>query len=302
MLGANALALPGGTIIFTDEIVELADYDGELVAVYMHEIGHVSGNHAMRNIIQMTGVSFVMGWMLGDLTMITDIALVGAPVFLQRMVYSRRSEIEADTYAMALMPITGYSKKCFADMMEKLSAQHGGKMDDFPDYLSSHPPTRHRIAMAGSDQDCSEVRSSPGSKPPTSAQSVPTKTTIGSVHIDISPPDIFVDPIGNNLDEIKAGDSDYSPISKVGPIYPYPALTQGIQGYCVIQYTVTSLGTVRDPSVIEDQCTSSLFIAPSIEAALKFRYKPRIIDFVAVDVPGVENKFTFQISYDLPDD
>ena len=99
-----------------------------------------------------------------------------------------------------------------------------------------------------------------------------------------------------------AGDRDYSPVATFGPIYPRPALTQGIQGYCVIQYTVTSLGTVQDPSVMEDQCTNSLFIAPSIEATLKFEFRPRIIDSVAVDVPGVQNKFTYQISDDLPDD
>jgi protein TonB len=91
------------------------------------------------------------------------------------------------------------------------------------------------------------------------------------------------------------GEGNYLPIVKVAPIYPQRALMRGIEGYCVVQYTVTRQGTIRDPFVIEDQCTDPLFHRPSLQAALKFKYKPRVIDGQAVDVPGVRNKFTFQI-------
>jgi len=91
------------------------------------------------------------------------------------------------------------------------------------------------------------------------------------------------------------GEGDYLPIVKVAPIYPQRALSRGIEGYCVVQYTVTRQGTIRDPFVIEDQCTSSLFHRASIQAALKFKYKPRVLDGQAVEVPGVQNKFTFEI-------
>ena len=92
------------------------------------------------------------------------------------------------------------------------------------------------------------------------------------------------------------GEGDYLPIVKVAPIYPNRALTRGIEGFCVVQYTVTRNGTTRDPFVIEDQCTSSLFHRASINAALKFKYKPRIMDGEAVEVPGVQNKFTYEIT------
>jgi protein TonB len=91
------------------------------------------------------------------------------------------------------------------------------------------------------------------------------------------------------------GEGDYLPIVKVAPIYPQRALSRGIEGYCVVQYVVTRQGTIRDPFVIEDQCTSSLFHRASVQAALKFKYKPRVIDGQAVEVPGVQNKFTFEI-------
>jgi protein TonB len=91
------------------------------------------------------------------------------------------------------------------------------------------------------------------------------------------------------------GEGDYLPIVKVAPIYPQRALSRGVEGFCVVQYTVTKNGTIRDPFVIEDQCTSSLFHRASIQAALKFKYKPRVLDGQAVEVPGVQNKFTYEI-------
>jgi protein TonB len=94
------------------------------------------------------------------------------------------------------------------------------------------------------------------------------------------------------------GEGDYLPIVKVAPIYPQRAQSRGIEGYCTVQYTVTRQGTVKDVVVLEDDCTSSLFHRASVQAALKFKYKPRVIDGQAVEVPGVRNRFTYQFSED----
>ena len=63
------------------------------------------------------------------------------------------------------------------------------------------------------------------------------------------------------------GEGDYLPIVKVAPIYPQRALSRGVEGYCVVQYVVTKNGTIREPFVVEGQCTSSLFEQASIQAA-----------------------------------
>jgi protein TonB len=91
------------------------------------------------------------------------------------------------------------------------------------------------------------------------------------------------------------GEGDYLPIVKVAPIYPQRALSRSIEGYCVVQYVVTKNGTIREPFVVEDQCTSSLFHRASVAAAMKFKYKPRVVDGQAIEVPGVQNKFTYEI-------
>ena len=97
------------------------------------------------------------------------------------------------------------------------------------------------------------------------------------------------------------GEGDYLPIVKVAPIYPNRALTRGIEGFCVVQYTVTRLGTTINPVVLEDKCTSTLFHRASLNAALKFKYKPRVVDGVPVEVSGVKTRITFELeSYSRP--
>lgn len=88
-------------------------------------------------------------------------------------------------------------------------------------------------------------------------------------------------------------DGEYLPIVKVAPVYPNRALTRGLEGYVIVEFTVTPQGTTRDAVVIES--TSSLFERAAVDAALKFKYKPRVIDGQAVEVPGVRNKISFEI-------
>ena len=93
---------------------------------------------------------------------------------------------------------------------------------------------------------------------------------------------------------LATGDGDYMPIVKVAPIYPRNALSRGISGECVVQYNVTTAGTVKDVEVVKEQCTQSIFARSSIEAAKRFKYKPRIVDGEAIEVRGVRNIFYFE--------
>ena len=89
-------------------------------------------------------------------------------------------------------------------------------------------------------------------------------------------------------------DGEYLPIVKVAPVYPARALQRGLEGYVIVEFTVTRQGTVRDVGVVES--TSTLFERAAMEAASKFKYKPRVIDGEAVEVPGVRNKISFAIT------
>jgi protein TonB len=92
---------------------------------------------------------------------------------------------------------------------------------------------------------------------------------------------------------ISASDGEYLPIVKVAPIYPRRAQTRGVEGYVIVEFTVTRTGTTRDAVVVES--SSSLFERAAVNAALKFKYKPRVVDGEPVEVPGVRNKITFKL-------
>lgn len=88
-------------------------------------------------------------------------------------------------------------------------------------------------------------------------------------------------------------DGEYLPIVKVAPVYPARAAQRGLEGYVIVEYTVTRTGATRDPVVIES--TSSLFDRAAVESALKYKYKPRVIDGEPVEVPGVRTIIRFEL-------
>ena len=101
--------------------------------------------------------------------------------------------------------------------------------------------------------------------------------------------DVEIDSTG-----LSASDGEYLPIVKVAPIYPRRAQTRGISGYCIVEYTVTSSGAIRDPVAVDCQ-PAGVFEKASVKASLKFKYKPRVVDGEAIEVAGVQNKFTYEL-------
>jgi len=99
--------------------------------------------------------------------------------------------------------------------------------------------------------------------------------------------------LGGGL-SLDSGDGDYLPIVKVAPIYPRRAQSRGIEGYVIVEFVVTKNGSVRDPMVVESK-PENIFDRAAMDAALKFKYKPRVVDGVAMEVAGVQNKISFQI-------
>ena len=93
---------------------------------------------------------------------------------------------------------------------------------------------------------------------------------------------------------LESGDGDYLPIVKVAPIYPRRAQSRGIEGFVIVEFTVTKTGAVRDAVVVNAE-PESIFDRAALDAVLKFKYKPRVVDGVAMAVAGVQNKISFAI-------
>ncbi len=145
---ANALALPGGTLIVTDAMARLlADRPDVLVGVFGHELGHLQHRHGMRLLVQAGLLAAASSLLIGDFSSV----LAAAPVVLGQAAYSRAFEFEADQAAVRMLQANGSSPKVFGVLFERLQraqAVEGGTTADgggWPTGLASHPPDAERI-------------------------------------------------------------------------------------------------------------------------------------------------------------
>jgi Zn-dependent protease with chaperone function len=177
-IGANALALPGGVVVVTDQLVQGMPGLDETLAVLAHELGHVRHRHSLRHLLQDSITALAASAIYGDVSSLTSIA-VTAPTVLAHNGYSRDFEREADAFAFDLLKKIGRSPKAFASALaalEKISeeaprdpnklrrklglpdkeptAKKPKERKDSPaeknefGYMSTHPATSERIRAA----------------------------------------------------------------------------------------------------------------------------------------------------------
>lgn len=139
-IGANAMTLPDGTIVITDELIALAKSDDEIFGVLAHEAGHAKHRHALRMMLESSAISALLSWYVGDVNTLA----VTAPASLLKAKYSRDSEREADEYAIALMKANGINPSVLGDILDRMSEKSGGP--GVPAYLSTHPANDERRA------------------------------------------------------------------------------------------------------------------------------------------------------------
>ncbi|MET0964331.1 MAG: M48 family metallopeptidase [Noviherbaspirillum sp.] len=137
-IGPNALALPSGQIVLTDELVRLLTDDSEaLMGVLAHELGHLERRHLLRRIVHGAATGAAAMALFGDAS-----GLVATlPALLLDLKYSRDAEFEADDYAAALMKASGLDPGRLALALQRL----GGDEQHTAAYLSSHPATAERV-------------------------------------------------------------------------------------------------------------------------------------------------------------
>ena len=96
--------------------------------------------------------------------------------------------------------------------------------------------------------------------------------------------------------QISATDGDYLPLVAIAPQYPTRAAQRGIQGWCLVSFTVDGQGNViEDTIAVVDAEPASIFDRSSIRAASRFKFQPRVIDGQGVEVPGVQYLFRYQL-------
>src|SRR5262249_14426039 len=94
--------------------------------------------------------------------------------------------------------------------------------------------------------------------------------------------------------EAPAGASEAVPLVRVSPLYPPRAQSRGVEGWVQLQFTITPQGTTKDIEVV-DANPKGYFERAAKDAVKKYKYKPRIVDGVAVDWPGVQLVISFKL-------
>lgn len=141
-IGPNALALPGGAVILTDELVERAAElklpDDAVLGVLAHEVGHVMHRHGTRMVVEQGVMNIGLALVLGDLSTLTTTAASA----VAGLAYQRGHESQADCFAIATMTRAGRPTGPMADLLLDLGRRHGDTGGS--DWLSTHPSTPRR--------------------------------------------------------------------------------------------------------------------------------------------------------------
>jgi protein TonB len=89
-------------------------------------------------------------------------------------------------------------------------------------------------------------------------------------------------------------DTDVIPLVRVPPQYPIRATERGIEGWVVVEFTITTNGTVKDPKVVDSQ-PARIFDRAALRAVRKWKYKAKIVDGVPVERTGIQIRFPFEL-------
>ncbi len=148
-IGPNALALPGGTIIMTDELVYLVGRDTDvLTAVLAHELGHVQHRDGVRMLVQVTLLGTVGSLVLGDFSTL----LAGTTALLGQAHYSREAEHAADVAAVQFLQAARIDPAAMVTLFDKLAEVRKAERDEPADpdgwlgiAFASHPTDAERV-------------------------------------------------------------------------------------------------------------------------------------------------------------
>jgi Zn-dependent protease with chaperone function len=145
-VGANAFALPDGTIVMTDELWALAKNDEEIEGVLGHEMSHVDRRHGLQEVYQAAMIPAALAVITGDISQVSQLAAV-LPGVLVESHHQRDFEQQADDDAAAGLIRLGAKPSRLADLLERLEASHCGKAGcGSSSWLGSHPDTDMRVA------------------------------------------------------------------------------------------------------------------------------------------------------------
>lgn len=150
----NAFALAGNTMILTDEIIELLQTRERLLAIVLHELGHLKNRDVLASIIASSSLAALSVVLVGEMPGITE-SLFGGGVFLASSSYSRDAERKADLFAKNALLQMGLPTSCLTESFEIMREKFGAveELVGVLSYLSTHPTFEERLD-GKSEEEC----------------------------------------------------------------------------------------------------------------------------------------------------
>ena len=135
----NAFATMGGYVYINTGLMKRAENEAELASVIGHEIGHIVGRHAIK---QMREKAIAQGVLSTAGLDSSQAVQIGVELALSRP-NSRGDELEADRFGLENIKKSGYAPSGMVSFMKKLLQRSNSN----PTFLSTHPATSERIKL-----------------------------------------------------------------------------------------------------------------------------------------------------------
>ncbi len=143
-IGPNAFALPGGLVVLTDELVEIAEDQAGVIGVLAHELGHVQLKHPARRLVRSLMALALVSLIFDDAaTFAEELAAISGSLI--SLAYTREFEEEADRAGKEILIGAGLSPIPLADLLQKLSDGCEENCSQLPEWLTTHPSVPSRI-------------------------------------------------------------------------------------------------------------------------------------------------------------
>lgn len=145
---ANAMALPGGRILVTDQLIAMTRSPDELSAVIAHEVAHVERRHVMQAMWRSLGAGLVLDLVVGGGSGAGQQAIMLASS-ASSLRYDRQAEDEADARGMELLQAEGLSTEGMAPFFLRVAANDGEKTKSpLRELASNHPDSLRRAEVS----------------------------------------------------------------------------------------------------------------------------------------------------------
>jgi predicted Zn-dependent protease len=152
----NAFVAGGANVFFYTGLIERTDNPGELIGVFAHELGHITGGHLIRSRDAMERASYesILGTVLGlGAAMATGNGAVASAIIsgssniAQRnyLSHSRVNESSADQAALTFLKAAEMNPSGLASFLEKLESEELLPASQQSEYVRTHPLTSDRV-------------------------------------------------------------------------------------------------------------------------------------------------------------